>query len=126
MGLFINSAHIFEFDNNIIELILTSDLAITRCGASSTAELVHMLTPFIAVPLPNSIDNHQYLNAKFYEEKGCCWIIEQKNFNSENLSNLIIEILNNKNKLEAIHNNMKKNHSKEVYSIIENEIKELL
>ena len=30
---------------------------------------MHTLTPFIAVPLPNSIDNHQYLNAKYYENK---------------------------------------------------------
>ena len=52
-----------------MELILSSDLAITRCGASSTAELTQTLTPFIAIPLPDSIDNHQYLNAKYYEDK---------------------------------------------------------
>ena len=51
--------YVFEFDKNILNLILSSDIAITRCGASTTAELAYTLTPFIAVPLPNSVDNHQ-------------------------------------------------------------------
>ena len=38
-----------------IKLILSSDLVISRCGASTTAELAYTITPFIAVPLPNSI-----------------------------------------------------------------------
>ena len=118
--------YVFEFDNNVLKLILSSDLAITRCGASTTAELAHTLTPFIAVPLPNSIDNHQYLNAKFYEDKGCCWIMEQNNFNSNNLFNLVIEAIRNKNKLETLKENMKKNYSNNVYSVIENQIKEFI
>ena len=118
--------YVFEFDKNILKLALSSSLAITRCGASTTAELAHTLTPFIAVPLPNSVDNHQYLNAKYYESKGCCWLLEQDNFNTENLFNLIIETIKNKNKLENIRKNMKKEHNKNVYSNIENEIKEFI
>ena len=118
--------YIFEFEKNILKLILSSSLVITRCGASTTAELIHTFTPFIAVPLPNSIDNHQYLNAKYYENKGCCWILEQNNFNKKNLFNLIMESIENKNKLENMQKNMKKNLSKKVYSNIENAIKEFI
>lgn len=119
-------SYVFEFDTDILKLVLSSSLAITRCGASTTAELVHTFTPFIAVPLPNSIDNHQYLNAKYYESKGCCWLLEQDNFNTENLFNLIMDTIKNKNKLENIRENMKKNHNKSVYINIENKIKELI
>ena len=118
--------YVFEFEKNILKLVLSSSLAIARCGASTTAELVHTLTPFIAVPLPNSIDNHQYLNAKYYENEGCCWLLEQDNFSTENLFNLIMETIKNKNKLENIRKNMKKNYNKNVYSNIENEIKEFI
>ena len=118
--------YIFEFDKNILKLILSSDLAITRCGASTTAELVHTLTPFIAVPYPHSMDNHQYLNAKYYENRGCCWVIEQNNFNSTSLFNLIMEIMKDKRKLENIRENMKKNDSKNVYTKIEKAIKEII
>ena len=118
--------YVFDFDKNILKLVSNSSLAISRCGASTTAELTHTLTPFIAVPLPNSVDNHQYLNAKYYENKGCCWLLEQDNFNAENLFNLIIEIIRNKNKLEKIRNNMKKSYNKNVYSNIENKIREFI
>jgi len=118
--------YVFEFNKEILDLILSSDLAISRCGASTTAELVHTLTPFIGIPLPNSVDDHQYLNGKYYENKGCCWLIEQNDFNAENLFNLIIEIMKNKNKLEYMRENMKKNHSKNVYNNIENEINKII
>ncbi len=118
--------YVFEFDRNLLKLFLSSNLAITRCGASTTAELAHTLTPFIAVPLPDSIDNHQYLNAKYYENKGCCWILEQDVFNIQNLFNLIEEIIKNKKKLENIRENMKKNDNKNVYENVENQISEFI
>ena len=118
--------YVFEFDKNILNLILSSDIAITRCGASTTAELAYTLTPFIAVPLPNSVDNHQYLNAKFYEDKGCCWLLDQNNFNRENLFNLVIETIKDKKKLESKWANMKKNYMSDVYNIIETQIKEII
>ena len=118
--------YIFEFDRDILKLIISSNIAITRCGASTTAELNQTFTPFIAVPLPNSIDNHQYLNAKYYEDKGCCWLLEQRNLNVNNLFNLIVETIKDKNKLKNIHNNMKKNFNNNVYKIIDKEVKEFI
>ena len=52
--------------------------------------------------------------------------MEQNDFNTENLFNLIIEIIKNKNKLKKISENMKKEYSNNVYSDIENEIKEFI
>jgi len=118
--------NVFTFSNDILKMIALSDLAISRCGASATAELVQMKTPFIAVPLPQSIDNHQYLNAKHYNDKGYCWMMEQKNLSIINLFNLIISILNDKKKLENIRFNMKKNNSRDVYLKAENAVKEFI
>ena len=118
--------YVFEFDKNILKLILSSNLAITRCGASTTAELTHTLTPFIGIPLPNSVDNHQYLNAKYYENKDCCWILEEENLSIENLSKLIITIIENKKILKNISENMEKIKNTNVYTNIENEIKNLI
>ena len=118
--------NVFEFDKDIYKLILSSNLALTRCGASTTAELVYSNTPFIAVPLPSSIDNHQYLNAKYYEEKGYCWLLKQEDFNIENLFNLIIEIMKDKKKLESKYENMKKDYANNVYNVIETKIKEII
>ena len=118
--------NVFEFTNDILNLISSTDLAISRCGASTAAELVETCTPFIAVPYPHSMDNHQYLNAKYYENKGCCWLLEQSNFNSVSLFNLIMEIIKDKKKLEKVRENMKKNDNKNVYINVESAIKEFI
>ena len=118
--------NIFDFTDNILNLILSADLAISRSGGSTTAELVQTLTPFIAVPLPQSMDNHQYLNAKYYKDKGCCWLIEQKNLTIIKLFNLIMEIMKDKQKLKNIRENMKKNDSRDVYIKVEESIRELI
>ena len=103
-----------------------SDLAISRCGASTTAELVVTNTPFIGVPLPGSVDDHQYLNAKYYEKSGCCWLLKQEDFIEENLFNLIDEAIRNESKLLSIQKNMKKKYNNNVYKYIEEEIKEFI
>jgi len=118
--------NIFEFDSNILKLLLSTDLAITRCGASTTAELAYTRTPFIAVPLPYSIDNHQHLNAQYYNDNGFCWLLEENNFNTNNLSNLIIKIFKKKNKLEDITTNMKPAENNNSYKNIENTIRDFI
>jgi UDP-N-acetylglucosamine--N-acetylmuramyl-(pentapeptide) pyrophosphoryl-undecaprenol N-acetylglucosamine transferase len=119
-------SNVFEFEKDLAKLLSSADLAITRCGAATTAELAHTLTPFIGVPLQNSIDDHQYYNAKYYEDLGCCWVLEEDNFNTKNLFNLIIEIIKSKNKLENMCKNMKKNLSINPYNDIENEVKKII
>ena len=68
-------------------------MAISRCGASTSAELEFLQVPFIAIPYPFATDNHQYQNALYYQKKGCCWILDQKNLKKNNLCNLLLEIL---------------------------------
>tara|TARA_B100000963_G_C22543012_1_gene633097 strand:+ start:73 stop:870 length:798 start_codon:yes stop_codon:yes gene_type:complete len=80
---------IFNFTNKIIDYYSKANLVITRSGASALGELINVKIPFIAIPLPTSADNHQYINAKFYEKKGFCYFLEEKN-----ISNQLYEIIN--------------------------------
>ena len=83
---------IFNYDKDFVEKIAESYICITRAGATTLAELSILNVPFIAVPLPNSKDNHQFENANFYLKKNCCWILEQNVF-EEKIEQLIEEIL---------------------------------
>ena len=98
---------IFDYDNDLINKIIKSDLCITRAGASTLAELSILNTPFIAIPLPSSKDNHQFENANFYESKGCCWIIEQDLFD-EKIEQLIRNIFKKKSVFIEKKENLKK------------------
>ncbi len=98
---------IFSFEKDFIKFIQEADLCITRAGASTLAELSVMNTPFVAVPLPTSKDNHQMENANFYKENNSCWIIEQINF-EKNIEQFLIDVLNNKSDYLDKKANLKK------------------
>jgi UDP-N-acetylglucosamine--N-acetylmuramyl-(pentapeptide) pyrophosphoryl-undecaprenol N-acetylglucosamine transferase len=118
--------HIFSFHENIVELISKADLAISRCGASTIGELEFLGVPFIAIPYPFAKDDHQYQNAIYYEKKGCCWVLEQKNLSSNNLKKMLIKILDNNVELSLKRENMFKNDSKNSLLKIEKEMEKLI
>ena len=51
-------------------------------------------------------------------KKKYCWILEQKNFDSDNLFNLIMKILQDRNNLKNISLKMKKNNDKKTFENI--------
>ena len=99
---------VFSFDQNLNLLIDQADLCITRAGASSLAEISFSRKPFIAIPLPSSKDNHQLENANYYKNKGCCWVVDQINFDKIKFEDLLLNILNNKNEILLKKNNLEK------------------
>ena len=98
---------IFNFDENFINYIQSADLCITRSGASTLAELSVINTPFVAIPLPSSKDNHQLENAIFYKEKDCCWIFEQNEF-EEKIGDFLINLIKEKSDYLNKKENLKK------------------
>merc|ERR1711966_644524 len=88
---------IFSFTQKFTHIIHQADLCITRAGASTLAELSVLNTPFIAVPLPTSKDNHQFENANYYKNNDCCWILEQSSF-EDKIEQVLKDIIGNKSK----------------------------
>jgi len=99
---------VFNFDQNLNLLLDQADLCITRAGASSLAEISLLKKPFIAIPLPSSKDNHQLENANYYKDKGCCWVVEQINFDKKKFEDLLLNILSNKDEILKKKNNLEK------------------
>jgi UDP-N-acetylglucosamine--N-acetylmuramyl-(pentapeptide) pyrophosphoryl-undecaprenol N-acetylglucosamine transferase len=99
---------VFSFAQNLNLLIDQADLCITRAGASSLAEISLSNKPFIAIPLPTSKDNHQLENANYYKNKGCCWVVDQINFNKIKFEDLLVNILSNKKEILLKKNKLEK------------------
>ncbi len=99
---------VFSFDKNLNLLIDQANLCITRAGASSLAEISLSKKPFIAIPLPNSKDNHQLENANFYKNNGCCWVVDQINFDKKKFEDLLLNILNNKDEMLVKKKNLER------------------
>ena len=118
-----SNIEIVEFYNNPAEQILWSDFVISRGGALSLSEISSMRRGALIVPLPTSIDNHQFKNAKSIEKIGMCVIHEQKDGQGE-LINKLKSILDNKTYAEwkKIEN---KNHHQASKIIVTNIEKDL-
>jgi UDP-N-acetylglucosamine--N-acetylmuramyl-(pentapeptide) pyrophosphoryl-undecaprenol N-acetylglucosamine transferase len=85
---------LFDFFAPMHYAYCASDLALSRAGATTIAELIFYGLPSILVPYPYAYE-HQYANAKVLEEKGCAVIIKDKDLNAkalkENLEALILD-----------------------------------
>ena len=98
---------LFDFNEDISNLMSKSNMCITRAGASTLAELAFLNLPCVAIPLPTSKDNHQFENAFFYNKIGCNWILNQNEINHEVLTNKLFNIIDNKEEFLLKKINMK-------------------
>jgi len=117
---------VFSFNHNLSEILKQADLCITRAGASSLAELSFLNIPFIAIPLPSSKDNHQYENAKYYEEKDCCWIIDQKSFDEKKFGKFLIQLVNKNEAYMAKKNNLQKLNYQNTWNSVNQKILKII
>ena len=65
-------------------------------------------------------------NARYYFERGFCWIIDQQNFNKETLLNLINKIYNNREDYLSKVKKMKETKKIMPFQIIQNEFDKLI
>ena len=78
-----------SFFTNIYDEINNSDLIISRCGASTLAEIEFFKKFCILIPLPTSANNHQFYNAVEFKRTNNCEIINQSNINNDKLVKII-------------------------------------
>ena len=116
---------IFSFTDKISDYYIKSNLVITRSGASALGELINVKIPLIAIPLPTSADNHQYKNAKFYEKKGMCFLLEEKNI-SENLYKIISSNFKDNTKFNKIISNQRQYSDKDVFNKLNFNIEKII
>jgi UDP-N-acetylglucosamine--N-acetylmuramyl-(pentapeptide) pyrophosphoryl-undecaprenol N-acetylglucosamine transferase len=77
----------------IAEAYAASDLAITRAGAMTTAELAAWQIPPILVPLPTAAADHQTVNAKALAAVGAARWIAQSDLTVDRLDALVRELI---------------------------------
>ena len=117
---------LFDFDENLFEKLNNYDLAITRAGASTISELSQLCIPFIAIPFPFAKDNHQFYNAKFYENLNCCWIITQDNIDEESFSNKLIQLFNEEDDYFKKKENLEKISNQNTWNIVNKKLIDLI
>ncbi len=84
---------VFSYLAEMPEALAAADLAVTRSGATTLAELTALGVPAILVPSPNVVANHQYYNARLLFDAGAAVLIEEKDFNQHRLQQEIERLL---------------------------------
>ena len=70
-------ATVAPFIRNMAHVLLHTDLAISRAGGTTLAELAAAAVPAILLPYPYAADDHQRTNAEAFVADGACRLIDQ-------------------------------------------------
>jgi UDP-N-acetylglucosamine--N-acetylmuramyl-(pentapeptide) pyrophosphoryl-undecaprenol N-acetylglucosamine transferase len=81
------------FLDEMAPALAAADLAVTRAGASSLAELAACRLPAILIPYPTAADNHQYFNALAFARSGAARLLPQDQITPELLTREITGLL---------------------------------
>ena len=79
----LTNVQVFRYVSDLPNLMLRSKIIISRAGASTTYEIFSIGKPCIIIPSQNTSQNHQYLNAVYFENQGCAKLIKEKNAKEE-------------------------------------------
>ncbi len=90
---------------DMVTVLKASDIAVSRSGSLSISEICASSIAPIFVPYPYAAADHQRKNAKFMVEKGAGLYIEDAEINENTLLNAILELVNNREKLEELQKN---------------------
>ena len=97
-----------EYIYDMPTLMAAADIVISRAGAMTIAELSAMGKAAIMIPSPNVTNNHQFKNASVLEKANAAILIEEKDLSAAKLGETLTELINDKNKLESLKNNIRR------------------
>jgi len=87
---------LFPFVEEMGKLLRVADFAVSRAGASTSAELALFGIPAIFVPYPYAAYDHQYHNALYYAEGGGAYLFREEELDPQRVSEIIEDHLEDK------------------------------
>lgn len=90
------------FWDPVAEAYHCSDLAVTRAGAMTSAELTALGLPAIMIPLPTAAEGHQLVNARALEAAGAVICLPESDVSASSLSQSVDALLGDSARLAAM------------------------
>jgi len=91
-----------DFFDNINHAYCAADIIISRAGAMAINEISFMKKAMILVPLASSTANHQFYNAKSFQDNNAAIVIEEKQLKQNIIEESILKLFKNKEKLKLM------------------------
>ncbi len=121
-----NGCNIKPYIHDISNVILASDIIITRCGAMTLTEISVAGCAAILIPSPNVTNNHQYKNAKLYSDAGAAIMIEESELNDRTLLDTVRRLETDSELRGKLSQRIKEMFVKNSRDLIVNEILSLI
>jgi UDP-N-acetylglucosamine--N-acetylmuramyl-(pentapeptide) pyrophosphoryl-undecaprenol N-acetylglucosamine transferase len=86
-------AFVRSFFDDMGAALAAADVAVSRAGASSLAELAARQLPAVLIPYPTAADNHQHFNARAFVQSGAARMLQQETASPDMLVNEILDLL---------------------------------
>ena len=103
-----------------------TDLALSRAGAMTTAEILAWGVPAILVPLPTAAANHQELNARALQQAGAAVHLEQEGLTAETLWGTVASLAGDRQALATMSERARDRSRPDATSLIVREMVGLL
>jgi UDP-N-acetylglucosamine--N-acetylmuramyl-(pentapeptide) pyrophosphoryl-undecaprenol N-acetylglucosamine transferase len=101
-------ADVQPFFNEFHQRYASSDLIISRAGATTVAEIKAAGRAAILVPFPYAADDHQTRNAQAMVDEGAALMIRNADLTGETLASAIRSLLSDTSRLEGIERNARR------------------
>jgi UDP-N-acetylglucosamine--N-acetylmuramyl-(pentapeptide) pyrophosphoryl-undecaprenol N-acetylglucosamine transferase len=85
-------ADVRDYISDMAEVYDWCDLAITRAGALTVAELAAAGVPALLVPYPHAVDDHQTTNARFLVAAGAAELLPQADLSAAQLARILQQL----------------------------------
>ena len=95
-------ALVHAFWSDMAVALAAADVAVSRAGASSLAELAARQLPAVLIPYPSAANNHQFHNARAFVQSGAACMLPQDSTTPERLVCEILELIRNPLKRAAM------------------------
>lgn len=94
------------FYDNMAGLLQRADLAVSRAGAGALTELAVTQTPAILIPYPYAAEDHQFYNARVFQEAGAALLYRQSELTTAILEQEVLDLLQNRLLLAQMRDRM--------------------
>jgi UDP-N-acetylglucosamine--N-acetylmuramyl-(pentapeptide) pyrophosphoryl-undecaprenol N-acetylglucosamine transferase len=94
--------HLTPYVDDFPSALAAADVAVSRAGAMSTAELLLHGLPAILVPLPTAAADHQTHNARALERAGAAIVAPQAGLTGERLWDAVAALLSSPERLDTM------------------------
>ena len=91
-----------DFFDNIDYAYSAADIIVSRSGAMAINEISFMEKTMILIPLPSSAANHQFYNAKIFQDNNAGLMIEEKNLKENIIEDTILKLFKNLDDLKLM------------------------